>query len=101
MSKDLGPQSVLELLDSMYTSFDRILRRRGALKIETIGDAIFVACGVPQALPLHKSARIIAKVALDMVASVKTFDHAWRAKLKSHRLAARIGIHCGEVLAGV
>lgn len=101
MSQDLGPQAVLDLLERLYASFDRILQRRGALKIETIGDAMFVACGVPDALPLQKSVRTIAKVALDMVAVVNTLDTALSGKLKGHKLYARIGIHCGEVLAGL
>ncbi len=76
-------------------------QRRGVLKIETIGDAVIIASGVPDDVPLAKSARLIAKVALDMMAAVSTFDKALGDKLKGHKLAARIGIHCGSVLAGV
>jgi class 3 adenylate cyclase len=77
------------------------LQRRGALKIETIGDAILVASGVPESVPLKQSARTIAKVAIDMLAAVRTFDVALKNKLKGHKLIARVGIHCGTALAGV
>jgi class 3 adenylate cyclase len=36
-----------------------------------------------------------------MISAVKTFDTALRDILKGHKLVARIGIHCGHVLAGV
>jgi class 3 adenylate cyclase len=101
MSADVGPRVVLELLDRLYASFDRIVAKRGGLKVAIIGDAILVAAGVPDRLPLHVSARAIAKMAIDMMRTVETFTVAVGSKLKGHRLNARIGIHCGEVLAGI
>jgi len=56
MSQDLGPQAVLDLLDPLC-EFRPHFAAPWALEIETIGDAMFVACGVPDALPLQKSVR--------------------------------------------
>lgn len=101
LSADVGPRAVVELLDRMYASFDRIVSRRGARKIETIGDAFLVACGVPEPVDMITSASIVAKCALDMLRAVESFSTAWAGQLKGHKLQARIGIHCGRVLAGV
>jgi len=101
LSADVGPRAVVELLDRMYNSFDRIVSRRGARKIETIGDAFLVACGVPDPVPVITSASIVAKCALDMLRAVESFSNSAGPRLRGHRLQARIGIHCGRVLAGV
>ena len=101
LSVDVGPSRIVELLDDMYASFDRIVTNRGARKIETIGDAFLVACGAPDVVDPITSAATVAKCALDMLGAVQHFDKHFGARLKGHKLQARIGIHYGRVLAGV
>ena len=101
LSADVGPSRIVELLDEMYTSFDRIVARRGARKIETIGDAFLVACGAPEAVDAVTSAATVAKCALDMLSAVQSFSRRFGPRLRGHKLQARIGIHWGRVLAGV
>jgi hypothetical protein len=101
LSADVGPSRIVELLDDMYASFDRIVAHRGVRKIETIGDAFLVACGAPEPVDLVVSSATIAKCAIDMLGAVQSFSHRFGPRLKGHKLQARIGIHCGRVLAGV
>jgi guanylate cyclase len=62
-------------------------------KIKTIGDCYMVAAGVPRARPDHATA--LAQLALDMQAEVAAREFC------GHRLAFRIGINSGPVVAGV
>src|SRR5262249_37241681 len=63
-------------------------------KIKTTGDAYMVVSGVPE--PRINHAEAIARLALDMRASVKTI-----AETSGRALALRIGISSGPVVAGV
>jgi len=101
LSADVGPSVIVELLDELYSSFDRIIARRGARKIETIGDAMLVSCGAPEPTPASESAPRIAKCALDMLSAVQAFSHRFEDRLCGHALHARVGIHTGRVLGGV
>jgi class 3 adenylate cyclase len=101
MSQDLGPKFVVELLDRLYASFDRIVSRRGAAKVETIGDAFICSAGCPRRIPAEESVRIISKCAIDMIRVVDAFSSALGSKLRGYKLSARIGLHHGHVLAGV
>jgi class 3 adenylate cyclase len=102
MSASVGPRQMLEILDRLFASFDKIIQKRGALKVALVGDAVIVASGLPTRLPLSVSCRVVAKIGLDMLRTLDAFQNVMgAAKLKNHKLRARIGIHCGPVLAGV
>ena len=87
-------ERLVEILDTLFTEFDRIAARHGVEKIKTIGDAYMAAGGVPAPVPGHHAA--IARCALEMLAYVRSDpvpDHPG--------LGVRIGIHAGPVVAGV
>ena len=84
------------MLDGLYMEFDQIVARRKAYKVETIGDAFLVCCGAPVAKHPQHSSVVIAKCALDMLEVVRGFQAPG-----GMRLRARIGVHCGPVMAGV
>lgn len=90
----LPPTEVVSLLDRIFTEFDRIVERYALEKIKTIGDEYMLAGGLPRRRLDH--AQAVAEAALDMLASIKEMDRHSR-----HRLEVRIGIHTGEVVAGV
>ena len=96
MSASIGPHALVSMLDRLYNAFDKIVEKRGAHKVETIGDAFLVCSGAPDPKPPEESAKTIAKCALDMLQTVCTF-----VAPKGHMLEARIGIHIGNVLGGV
>ncbi len=96
LSAAIGPHKLVTMLDRLYASFDRIVRRRQAYKVETIGDAFLVSCGAPEVMPPEESAVIVAKCAIEMLRRVRSFTAPG-----GHILQARIGIHLGRVMAGV
>jgi class 3 adenylate cyclase len=96
LATDIGPNRIVSMLDDLYYMFDTLVERRGAYKVETIGDAFLVCCGALTPLPPQEAAINIAKCAVDMVQRVKTF----RAP-GGRTLQARVGIHAGHVLTGI
>lgn len=90
----LTPTATVHLLSRIFSAFDRSVARWGVEKIKTIGDSYMVAGGIPQTQP--DDAARIAGLAFDMLADVETISRE-----ESEPLAARIGIHTGEVVAGV
>ncbi len=88
------PAEVVNLLNEMFFAFDDMVERRGLEKIKTIGDAYMVAGGVPSGLTDH--AAQVAGLAFEMLAFVAALS---RDRPEPIRL--RIGIHSGQVVAGV
>ena len=93
LSAAVGPKVLVRVLDELFTKFDSIMAARGLEKIKTIGDAYMAAAGVPAPRPDHADAAVLA--ALDLLDLVATFE------FEGHRLALRIGIDTGPVVAGV
>lgn len=87
----------MDLLNDLYTVFDKIVGHFDVYKVETIGDAYMVVSGLPvRNGDLH--AREIARMALALLSKVHTFviHHRPEEKLK-----LRIGLHSGPCCAGV
>jgi adenylate cyclase len=93
LSAALPPESVVELLDDVFSAFDRLADEHGLEKIKTIGDAYMVAGGIPVARRYHCEA--VADMALAMLRECD----GRRAGANSLRL--RIGVDTGPVVAGV
>jgi adenylate cyclase len=88
------PSRVVELLNELFTSFDRLAAERGLEKIKTIGDAYMVAGGIPE--PHEKHAHAIADMALGMI------DVVHEAGVEfGEMLQIRVGIHTGAAVAGI
>jgi adenylate cyclase len=94
LAERLPPTEVVTLLDHLFSHFDVLAERYGVEKIKTIGDCYMVAAGVPA--PRSDHARVLALMALDMQAAMRSHDEI------GHRgLELRIGINSGPVVAGV
>ena len=94
LSGRLEPQALVDLLDQLFQTFDRLSERHGVEKIKTVGDAYLAVAGVPVRRADHVAAA--ADLALDMMRAV---DELTVPGLGPVRL--RIGIHTGPVIAGV
>jgi adenylate cyclase len=94
LSNLLSPNEMVELLNEIYSHFDTLIERYGVEKIRTIGDNYMVAAGLPRARADH--AQSLARLALEMSAYIKRL-----APVGDRRLAFRMGINSGPVIAGV
>jgi adenylate cyclase len=89
-----SPGQIIEILNNLFSSFDALAKRLSLEKIKTIGDAYMVAGGLPEEQPDHALA--VADMALGMIEAVRQIGAQF-----GENLEARIGIHSGEVVAGI
>ena len=89
----MPPENVVSLLNGVFSTFDRLTQQHGVEKIRTIGDAYFIASGVPIARQDHTEA--IADMALDMQREIQRFSWSNGDPLK-----LRIGINTGGPVVG-
>ena len=94
LSSHLSPAELVELLNRIFSEFDKLADRYGLEKIKTIGDAYMVVGGLPT--PTENHAEAIAEMAIDIQATIA------KMRTKGDRpLSIRIGINTGPVEAGV
>jgi len=94
IAASLSPIELVNLLNQIFSTFDRLSEHYDLEKIKTIGDAYMVVGGVPKQRPDH--AQAIAAMALDMQTELAQFN-----TINGRTLTMRIGIHSGPVIAGV
>ena len=83
------PEELVRMLDETFRAFDEITERHGLEKIKTIGDAYMCVCGLPEPDPDHAAKTV--RAALEIQEYLR----------REGEFTARIGIHSGEVVAGV
>jgi class 3 adenylate cyclase len=88
------PREVVDMLNDIFSEFDRLAEKHGVEKIKTIGDAYMAVAGLPVNTPDHAAA--IIELALDMQDAVTR-----RAAGGGGPISLRIGINTGPVVAGV
>jgi CheY-like chemotaxis protein len=88
------PIEVVEILNKVFSCFDRLARQYELEKIKTIGDTYMVVAGVPMSRPDH--ATVIAEMALSMQKEIVSIDTGIGFPLQ-----LRIGIDSGQAIAGV
>ena len=94
LSEAKTPHDLVQLLNRVFSAFDRLADAHGLEKIKTIGDAYMAVAGLPAAQPDH--ALRAARMALAMHTSI-----AQVAAETGEPLVLRIGLHSGPVVAGV
>ncbi|MEH2022548.1 adenylate/guanylate cyclase domain-containing protein [Nostoc sp.] len=85
---------LLNLLNPIFSAFDRLTKQHGLERIKTINDAYMVVGGLPIHRPDHTEA--IALMALDMQTAIALFNTE-----NNQNFSIRIGIHSASVVAGV
>jgi guanylate cyclase len=93
LSALMNADDVVKMLDELFNTFDSLVALHGAERIRTIGDSYMAAAGVPA--PREGHAQALAALALDMQA------HASAREVQGRRLALRVGISSGPLIAGV
>jgi adenylate cyclase len=94
LSARLSAGDLVGLLNDLFSQFDRLALELGVEKIKTVGDAYMVAGGLPE--PRADHAHAVADMALAMIETVERMNRELPTPLQM-----RIGIHSGEVVAGV
>jgi adenylate cyclase len=94
ISSRQSPQRTVQLLNEIFSSFDRIAEQLELEKIKTIGDAYMMVGGVPVIRADH--AEVCAAAAFDILDAVKAFN-------RRHQLdwSIRVGMNSGPVVAGI
>ncbi|HEY8993409.1 MAG TPA: adenylate/guanylate cyclase domain-containing protein [Lacunisphaera sp.] len=94
ISAKQSPQRTVQLLNDIFSSFDRIAEQLDLEKIKTIGDAYMLVSGVPVIRNDH--AAVCATAAFEFLEAVRAFN-------RRHQLdwSIRIGMNSGPVVAGI
>jgi guanylate cyclase len=93
-ARGTDPERVAEVLDRLFTRFDRLVAGIGLEKIKTIGDSYMVASGAPEPRADHATAAMALAVQMLEAAA------AWRNE-EGVGLEIRIGLASGAVAGGV
>jgi class 3 adenylate cyclase len=93
-SANMAPSRTVQLLNDLFSGFDKLAETYELEKIKTIGDSYMVVGGVPTPMPEH--AERCALMALDMLEVLHHFN-----RRNSLTLDLRIGINSGPVVAGI
>jgi class 3 adenylate cyclase len=95
LSVELGsPEVLVNMLNEIFSVFDNIARKYNLEKIKTIGDCYMMAGGVPDKSNDH--AERSADAALEIIDYLQELH-----KNKTSKINFRIGLHTGNVVAGV
>jgi len=94
LSERISPTQLVNLLNEIFSAFDKLSDEYGLEKIKTIGDAYMVVGGIPKFRSDHAEA--MAEMAIGMQQEVRNFNVKHNAEL-----SIRIGINTGPVVAGV
>ena len=91
----MTPSELIGELDNCFKAFDNILTKFHIEKIKTIGDAYLAVSGLPVADAAH--AEQVVSAALE----IRDFMFKRREELGANTFEIRIGIHSGNVVAGI
>jgi len=106
LSSIAPPKQLVYLLDSIFTKADEVVESFGLEKIKTMGDGYLAVANITTPLEEHQKAT--AQAALQLLVTMKDFtvniptdlgDTEWIKDMND--LEIRIGIHTGEVVAGI
>jgi class 3 adenylate cyclase len=98
ISELLSPQQIIEELNVCFLAFDEICEKHQLEKIKTIGDAYMAVGGVPVPNTTNPIDAVMAGL------EIQAWMEEWKKQKKQRgepTWEVRIGIHTGEVVAGV
>lgn len=100
-SSERDPKEIFILLERLLGAIDVLAERRGMYKVETIGDQYVAVAGIPEQRTDHAIA--MTKFAMDVRTKVQVLTRQLKDRLGdgTDLLSIQIGIHSGEVVAGI
>ena len=99
LSSALPPRTVLALLHAVFSALDRVSSYLGAYKYETVGDAYITASNLGREDAGHRLTALRMGVTLARVVAGTVLEAGGAGG--AVRLRARVGLHTGDVAAGV
>lgn len=97
LAETMPPKSLIQLLNEYFSTMTEIILTRHGTLDKFIGDALMAVWGAPVAMADH--ALLACQAALEMQEAMIRRQEGWSTE-GLPRLAARIGLHSGRVLAG-
>jgi adenylate cyclase len=95
----MQPIEVVELLNNLFSRFDKLVERYGLNKVKTIGDCYMVT-SIPGGGDPAPLCAAVCSFGLDMIQALHEYNiDAQHSKSKT--LGLRVGVHSGPVVAGV
>jgi len=106
LSEVLGPTEIIDLLNIYFRRVSDVIFRHDGMINEFEGDAVLAVFGAPLDLPDHAAKAV--RTAIDMLEAVEALNEVWEEdgtldKWRTagiDRLAIRVGVHSGPVVAG-
>lgn len=98
LAERMTPAQLIKELDACFMAFDEIAERNSLEKIKTIGDAYMCAGGIP--LPNHTNPHDAVRAGLEMQEYMENRNRDRKMRGEPY-LELRVGIHTGQVVAGV
>ncbi|HXD08559.1 MAG TPA: adenylate/guanylate cyclase domain-containing protein, partial [Anaerolineales bacterium] len=95
ISANFEPREVVDMLNELFSGFDRLVDKYSVEKIQVAGDGYMLAAGVPT--PRKNHAVILAQLALEMLDYVKRQNFLGGR----HPIEIRIGLNSGPLMGGV
>ncbi|RCN53324.1 adenylate/guanylate cyclase catalytic domain protein [Ancylostoma caninum] len=89
------PVHIIDILQDLYSSFDEIVQRFQAFKVENVGDNYMIVSGLDE-IPYHLAE--VCKIAIEILEFVSKYEMKHRKDMK---LQVKIGINCGAVASGI
>lgn len=95
------PSQVFILLETVYSTFDKVAAKRKVFKVETIGDCYVAVAGLPD--PCKDHASVMVKFARDCSMQMRDLTTKLSISLgpDTEDLFMRFGLNSGPVTAGV
>jgi class 3 adenylate cyclase len=93
-SKMSSQEKLVDILNEIFTNFDRVVSKYGLEKIKTIGDCYMLAGGIP--VPSEDHLERTTDASLEMIETFKKLQEELKIEV-----AIRIGINAGPIVAGV
>ncbi len=90
----MKPGELVTELNEVFMNFDMIIEKYQLEKLKTIGDSYMIASGLPKERQDHAEKAV--SCAFDMLDYLSN-----RNKYSSNKWNMRVGIHSGEVIAGI
>ena len=97
-AENFSPNELIKELDACFREFDQIVKKYSLEKIKTIGDSYMTAGGLPEANTTNPIDATLAAIEMREYMNLCQENHQ---KLGRDYWKIRIGIHTGQLVAGV